>query len=133
MDGTGYQGRWESGIGPVGEDYASNLPYPVYSLPEGVTPTRLLYVRDINTNEVLWGDPKLDPAYNSVGELTNDNDNFAVYGGQGIITVESEGTVRIYTTAGTLLTTVSCPTTVSAAPGLYIAVSGSSSRKILVK
>ncbi|MBO4965570.1 MAG: hypothetical protein J6C81_04825, partial [Muribaculaceae bacterium] len=28
MDGTGYQGRWESGIGPVGEDYASNLPYP---------------------------------------------------------------------------------------------------------
>ncbi|MBO4965185.1 MAG: hypothetical protein J6C81_02835, partial [Muribaculaceae bacterium] len=80
MDGTGYQGRWESGIGPVGEDYASNLPYPVYSLPEGVTPTRLLYVRDINTNEVLWGDPKLDPAYNSVGELTNDNDGIAVSG-----------------------------------------------------
>ena len=132
MDGTGYQGRWESGIGPVGDDYASNLPYPIYSLPKGVEPTRLLYVRDINTNEILWGDPGLDPAYNAVGEITAEPVS-EVYGGDGVIEVRGEGNLKIYTLSGVLAGSVDAPATVAVAPGVYIAVSGTQSKKIIVR
>lgn len=56
-------GEWIEGLGAVGDGYASNLPYPVYSLPENVSPTHLLYIRDLTTNEIIYGDPSLDKGY----------------------------------------------------------------------
>lgn len=67
-----WHGEWLNGIGAVGDWYASNLPYPVYDLPEGVTPSRLLYVRDIKTNEILWGDASKDPGYMGVEKIVED-------------------------------------------------------------
>lgn len=86
IDGSGFQVKWVPGIGPVGDDYASTLVYPIYDLPEGCEPTRLLYVRDIKTNEILWGDPSLDKDYQSVGETLADNQptGYTVYTAQGI-------------------------------------------------
>lgn len=67
--GDSWKARWIEVLGAVGDDYASNLPYPVYSLPEGVTPAYLLYVRDVETNEILWGDASEDPDYLGVEEI----------------------------------------------------------------
>lgn len=61
-----WKARWVEIIGAVGDGYASNLPYPVYSLPEGATPAHLLYVRDVVTNEILWGDASKDSGYNGI-------------------------------------------------------------------
>ncbi|MBO4964859.1 MAG: hypothetical protein J6C81_01175, partial [Muribaculaceae bacterium] len=98
----------------------------------GVEPTRLLYVRDINTNEILWGDPGLDPAYNAVGEITAEPVS-EVYGGDGVIEVRGEGNLKIYTLSGVLAGSVDAPATVAVAPGVYIAVSGTQSKKIIVR
>lgn len=67
-----WHGEWINGIGAAGDWYASNLPYPVYDLPDGVTPSRLLYVRDIKTNEILWGDASKDPGYMGVEKIGED-------------------------------------------------------------
>lgn len=85
-DGSGYSAQWVLGIGPVGDNVASNFVYPLYNLPEGCEPTRLLYVRDFETNEVLWGDPTLDKYYLGVGEVeVEDTDTgYTVYTSNGI-------------------------------------------------
>lgn len=67
-----YRAFWVENVGATGDHYASNLPYPQYELPDGAEPTHFLYVRDIATNEVLWGDPSLDPTYLGVKEIAGD-------------------------------------------------------------
>lgn len=61
-----WEGEWVHGIGAVGDSYASNPFFPIYSLPENVTPAYLLYVRALDTNEILYGDPTLDPDFSTL-------------------------------------------------------------------
>lgn len=58
-----WKGEWITGIGAVGDTYASNPIYPIYELPEGVTPAYLLYVRNIANNTIIYGDSALDPDF----------------------------------------------------------------------
>lgn len=58
-----WKGEWITGIGAVGDTYASNPIFPIYELPEGVTPAYLLYVRNLANNTVIYGDTSLDPDF----------------------------------------------------------------------
>ena len=66
------QAKWMQIFGAVGDDYASNLPYPCYELPAGVKPAYLLCVRDFTTGEVLYGDDSKLPDTLGVKELPAD-------------------------------------------------------------
>lgn len=84
------------GVGPVGNDYASNLVFPACDLPEGTIPTHFLYLRSLKDNRIIYGDPNLDPSYSGTSPLIETNDaawfdNGIEFGfqfkGSGILTV----------------------------------------------
>lgn len=42
------------GIGPVGRDVCSNLPFPAFNVPEGIIPTHLAYVRSLIDGSIIY-------------------------------------------------------------------------------
>lgn len=89
------------GVGPVGCDYASNMMYPAFELPEGEAPLRFLYMRSLKDNHIIYGDPTLDSSYKGSDKLTEAADkawieNALEFG----IDSEGEAEVTVYSPNG---------------------------------
>lgn len=48
------QSKIIEGIGPVGLDVCSNLPFPAFNVPAGITPTHLAYVRSLTDGSIIY-------------------------------------------------------------------------------
>lgn len=112
-----WSAKWIQGIGPVGDTYSSNPVYPIYVLPSKITPAYLLYVRDITTNNILYGDPTLDPQFDSlktetsgsVGNVLGDNSaQIDIKINLQTISVSSDSlvSVKLFDTNGRLISSV---------------------------
>lgn len=141
VDADQWQGEWIDGIGAVGDWYASNLPYPIYQLPEGVCPARVLYIRDLNTQQVAFGDDTLDPASLGVADITTDG-GITISEDHGILRGNGYGPIemKMYTSEGHCLFEVSGTDTVGydisdISGGVYIVVAttnqGEYSKKLI--
>lgn len=146
-----WKGEWITGIGAVGDWYASNPIFPIYDLPMGVTPAYLLYVRNIANNDVIYGDSSLDPDFallkTEPGLLGVENVSADKSGASWNITAENvvisaEGKIflSIYAADGRLVDTLSGNDILTAdlselSAGTYIlhatTAAGSTSRKLM--
>lgn len=128
-----FNAMWIQNIGPVGDKIAANPCYPQYVLPEGVVASTLLYVRDVTSNEVLWGDASLDPEYQGVHGVTDSNSAFGVYGGKGVVEICCEDEISIYDVKGNKVYGGRGSTQLALTPGIYVALKGERIKKILVR
>lgn len=106
--------KWMQLYGAVGDDYASNLPYPIYDLPANVKPAYLLCVRDFTTGEVLYGDDSKLPTTLGVKELPMEPSQ----------AIEGDGITRYYDLQGVEVK--------NPGHGFYIRVKDGKAEKILI-
>lgn len=91
-----WKGEYIPEIGAVGDWYASNLPYPIYNLPDGVEPTTLQYVRNLDTNRIVCGDPSIDASYSSVEESLANPSEIRWVNNPGNLGAEASGAITLY-------------------------------------
>ncbi|MBD5212652.1 MAG: hypothetical protein HDS74_06110 [Bacteroidales bacterium] len=128
-----WMAEWLPGIGPIGENIASNPVYPIYVLPDSGTPTSLLYVRDLRTNKILWGDPSKDKDYMlGAGGVAAGPASLQVRASKGVISVECAGGFRVYGADGRVVTEGKGSLSADVPSGIYIVVGEGETRKIVV-
>lgn len=123
---TPWSAEWIAGIGAIGDGYASNLPFPMYQLPSEASPTTLLYVRNLTTGKLLYGDDSRDP-YAAMESVYEDSGNiqWEITSGTASVITDNPVSLSIYTSDGALIANAKGPghatLSISSLPaGVYI-------------